>query len=107
MVASGVRIGTPAVTMRGFDEDDFREVGRIIVGALADGADVDGARARAASRSATERPLYPGFRGYTSVRDVTDGASSSRSTTRSSSTSSGYLRDVTRRPRCSASSSTS
>ena len=34
-VASGVRIGTPAATMRGFDEDDFREVGRIIVGALA------------------------------------------------------------------------
>ncbi len=27
-VASGVRIGTPAATMRGFDEDDFREVGR-------------------------------------------------------------------------------
>ena len=26
-VASGVRIGTPAATMRGFDEDDFREVG--------------------------------------------------------------------------------
>ena len=27
-VASGVRIGTPAMTMRGFDEDDFRETGR-------------------------------------------------------------------------------
>ena len=26
-VASGVRLGTPAVTMRGFDEDDLREVG--------------------------------------------------------------------------------
>src|ERR671930_527385 len=26
-VASGVRIGTPAATMRGFDEDDFREIG--------------------------------------------------------------------------------
>src|SRR5580765_7852368 len=35
-VASGVRIGTPAATMRGFDEDDFREVGGIIVGALGD-----------------------------------------------------------------------
>ena len=43
-VASGVRIGTPAATMRGFDEDDFREVGRIIVGALGDEADVAGAR---------------------------------------------------------------
>ena len=39
-VASGIRVGTPAATMRGFDEDDFREVGRIIVGALAEGADV-------------------------------------------------------------------
>ena len=33
-VASGVRIGTPAATMRGFDEDDFREVGRDHRGAL-------------------------------------------------------------------------
>jgi glycine hydroxymethyltransferase len=63
-VASGVRIGTPAATMRGFDEDDFREVGRIIHGALADGADL----AALAGRSAAlceRRPLYPGFRGYT------------------------------------------
>ncbi len=29
-VASGVRLGTPAVTMRGFDEDDLREVAAII-----------------------------------------------------------------------------
>src|SRR6187399_1289925 len=36
-VASGVRIGTPAATMRGFDEEDFREVGRIIDGALGGG----------------------------------------------------------------------
>ena len=35
MVASGVRLGTPAATMRGFDEDDFREVASIIVDALA------------------------------------------------------------------------
>ena len=35
-VASGVRIGTPAATMRGFDEDDFREVGRIIGEALSE-----------------------------------------------------------------------
>src|SRR3954464_10415108 len=33
-IASGIRIGTPAATMRGFDDDDFREVGRIICGAL-------------------------------------------------------------------------
>jgi len=63
-VASGIRIGTPAATMRGFDEEDFREVGGIIAGALADGADV----AALAARTETlceRRPLYPGFRGYT------------------------------------------
>jgi len=63
-VASGVRIGTPAMTMRGFDEDDFREVGRIIVAALGDAPDLDGLRARVAALCAA-RPLYPGFRGYT------------------------------------------
>src|SRR5213595_2939838 len=63
-VASGVRIGTPAATMRGFDEDDFREVGMIIVDALANGGDVDALRSRAEALCA-KRPLYPGFRGYT------------------------------------------
>jgi glycine hydroxymethyltransferase len=64
-VASGVRIGTPAATMRGFDEDDFREVGAIIAGALADGADVGALAARSAALC-ERRPLYPGFRGYAS-----------------------------------------
>ena len=64
-VASGVRIGTPAATMRGFDEEDFREVGGIIVGALADGADVESLAARSLALC-DRRPLYSGFRGYTS-----------------------------------------
>jgi glycine hydroxymethyltransferase len=63
-VASGVRIGTPAATMRGFDEDDFREVGQIIVSALREDADLDGLRSRAEALCA-KRPLYPGFRGFT------------------------------------------
>jgi glycine hydroxymethyltransferase len=63
-VASGVRIGTPAMTMRGFDEDDFREVGRIIVDALSDAPDIDSLRSRA-DALCDKRPLYPGFRGYT------------------------------------------
>jgi glycine hydroxymethyltransferase len=63
-VASGIRIGTPAATMRGFDEDDFREVGAIICNALADGADVSALAARSAALC-EKRPLYPGFRGYT------------------------------------------
>jgi len=62
-VASGVRIGTPAMTMRGFDEDDFREVGRIICAALQDSPDMDGLRARVEGLCA-KRPLYPAFRGY-------------------------------------------
>jgi glycine hydroxymethyltransferase len=63
MEASGIRLGTPAVTMRGFDEDDLREVGAIIGGALGDG-DLDELRGR--SQALCERhPLYPGFRGYT------------------------------------------
>ncbi len=65
MVASGVRIGTPAATMRGFDEDDFREVGEIIAGALGDGADVNALVARTDALCA-KRPLYAGFRGFTS-----------------------------------------
>ncbi|MCI8498845.1 MAG: serine hydroxymethyltransferase [Bacilli bacterium] len=33
-ITSGIRIGTPAMTTRGFDEDDFKEVGKIIASAL-------------------------------------------------------------------------
>jgi glycine hydroxymethyltransferase len=64
MVASGVRIGTPAATMRGFDEQDFREVASIIVESLQDGADVAALAGRARALC-DRRPLYAGFRGYT------------------------------------------
>jgi glycine hydroxymethyltransferase len=66
-VTSGIRVGTPAMTMRGFDEDDFRETGRIIAEALVESPDVDGLRARVAALCA-KRPLYPGWRGYTSFK---------------------------------------
>jgi hypothetical protein len=53
--------------MRGFDEEDFREVGRIIAGALLStgtaGGDL-GALASRAEALCAKRPLYPGFRGY-------------------------------------------
>jgi glycine hydroxymethyltransferase len=63
MEASGLRLGTPAVTMRGFDEDDMREVGAIIAGALGNGADISALRARSEALC-ERRPLYSGFRGY-------------------------------------------
>jgi glycine hydroxymethyltransferase len=64
-VASGLRLGTPAVTMRGFEEEDLREVGSIVVDALSADADVTALGAR--SEALCERhPLYPGFRGYVS-----------------------------------------
>jgi glycine/serine hydroxymethyltransferase len=54
------------VTMRGFDEDDLREVGEIIAGALGTG-DLDDLRRRA-DALCERRPLYPGYRGYPEYR---------------------------------------
>jgi glycine hydroxymethyltransferase len=63
-VGSGVRVGTPAATMRGFDEEDFREVGKIMVRALDEEPDLHVLRTRV-DAICERRPLYPGFRGYT------------------------------------------
>ncbi|TML16006.1 MAG: serine hydroxymethyltransferase [Actinobacteria bacterium] len=63
-VASGVRMGTPAATMRGMDEEDFREIGRVIVEALDESPDLHSLRARIEALC-EKRPLYPGFRGWT------------------------------------------
>jgi glycine hydroxymethyltransferase len=63
-IASGVRMGTPACTMRGFDEEDFREVARIVCESLAEDPDLVGLAARAQALC-ERRPLYPGFRGWT------------------------------------------
>ncbi len=62
-VSSGLRAGTPAPTMRGFDEGDFREVGEIVCAALAADADLAALRDRSLALC-DARPLYPGFRGY-------------------------------------------
>jgi glycine hydroxymethyltransferase len=69
-VASGVRIGTPAATMRGMDEEDFREIGNIIVEALGELPDIGALRARSEALT-DQHPLYPGFRGWTTY--VTQG----------------------------------
>jgi len=68
-VTSGVRLGTPAMTMRGLTEDDFREVGSIICAALTESPDIDGpvieGLGARVSALLAKHPLYEGFRGFT------------------------------------------
>jgi glycine hydroxymethyltransferase len=45
-------------------EDDFREIGRVMVDALGDSPDIDALRTRIEALC-DKRPLYPGFRGWT------------------------------------------
>jgi glycine hydroxymethyltransferase len=67
-VASGVRIGSPAGTMRGLDEDDFREVGRIIGDAVKPAPEI-AALAERTREILRRRPLYPGLAsGHLAVR---------------------------------------
>ncbi|MGW6021676.1 serine hydroxymethyltransferase [Streptomyces sp. NPDC055099] len=58
MVTSGLRIGTPALATRGFQEDDFREVADIIAEALKPGFDAESLKARVTAL-AEKHPLYP------------------------------------------------
>ncbi len=60
-VSSGLRIGTPALATRGFQADDFREVGRAIGEALTgDFSDAKKADLSERMRVLAERyPLYP------------------------------------------------
>jgi glycine hydroxymethyltransferase len=57
-VSSGLRIGTPALATRGFQADDFREVGRVIGAALA-GEWSEDRRAELADRSRALAELHP------------------------------------------------
>jgi glycine hydroxymethyltransferase len=67
MVTSGIRLGTPAGTPRGFGEEEFREIARLIVevvdGLAANGEEGNGA-VEAAVRTKVSAlcgrfPLYP------------------------------------------------
>lgn len=64
-VTSGLRLGTPAMTTRGFGPAEMREVGQIIVSALTSGPDeAQLARLLQRSRELTGRfPLYPSLGG--------------------------------------------
>jgi glycine hydroxymethyltransferase len=60
-VSSGLRIGTPALATRGFQVDDFREVGRVIAQALTGSfGDEERSELSERTRALAERyPLYP------------------------------------------------
>jgi len=60
MNPSGLRIGTPALTTRGLDGDDMREIARVICAALSDSYESDREALRARTRALVEaHPLYP------------------------------------------------
>ena len=59
-VTSGIRVGTPAATTRGLDEDDFVIVGRLIADIIKNGEEAV-ERVAAKVREITDKyPLYPG-----------------------------------------------
>ncbi|WP_063129583.1 serine hydroxymethyltransferase [Nocardia fusca] len=62
MVTSGLRIGTPALAARGFDQDAFTVVGDLIARALtSDGADEIARLSEKVHDLAVRHPLYPGL----------------------------------------------
>jgi glycine hydroxymethyltransferase len=62
MNPSGLRIGTPALTTRGFEPEDMTEVAAIIAGALSDRFDSARDALLERSRALMEKyPLYPGL----------------------------------------------
>jgi len=62
MNPSGLRIGTPALTTRGFEPEDMREVAAIIAAALSDRFAEERESLIARSRALMDRyPLYPGL----------------------------------------------
>ncbi|MEJ2031421.1 MAG: serine hydroxymethyltransferase, partial [Maritimibacter sp.] len=66
---SGIRLGTPAGTTRGFGEAEFREIGDLIIevidGLAANGEDGNGAVEEAVKAKVealcAKFPLYPGL----------------------------------------------
>jgi glycine hydroxymethyltransferase len=61
--ASGIRLGTPATTSRGFGEDEMRAIGRLIIEAITERGDEVAQRRLAAEVSAiTDRFPVPGLR---------------------------------------------
>jgi glycine hydroxymethyltransferase len=63
MVTSGLRIGTPALATRGFDDEQFEEVADVIANALQPSADIETLRKRV-EKLAADFPLYDGLEGW-------------------------------------------
>ena len=60
MNPSGLRIGTPALTTRGLDGEDMREIARVICAALSDSYENERESLQARTRALAEaHPLYP------------------------------------------------
>jgi glycine hydroxymethyltransferase len=66
MQASGLRIGTPALTTRGFLEEDLREIGEVIVQALSPDYDAT-RRAELSERTHALMESYPLYAGLPAV----------------------------------------
>ncbi len=62
-ITSGIRVGSPAMTTRGFKEDDFREIGKIIALCLKnEGNEAIQDECRARVKALTDRyPIYEGL----------------------------------------------
>ena len=65
-ITSGIRLGTPAATSRGFNEEDFRQVGRMIVrivDTVSSGGDeaVESEVRKEAEALCEKYPIYPGL----------------------------------------------
>jgi glycine hydroxymethyltransferase len=61
-VSSGLRIGSPALATRGFQVDDFHEIGKVIAKALTSSEWGDAERGELSERTralADRYPLYP------------------------------------------------
>ena len=59
-VTSGIRVGTPAATTRGLDEDDFVLVGRLIADIIKNGEEAVERVAAKVMEITDKYPLYPG-----------------------------------------------
>ena len=62
-VTSGLRLGSPAATTRGFDEEAFREVGRLIVEVLKGGEAAEAKVAAKVEALLVRFPIYGAFGG--------------------------------------------